>query len=147
MLSACNLLKNNINDPKALTSKDMVSRTYRPCSQSIQSARVDTTVEAALAFPWAVVASMLLPHTIPSICRQRKRYVPRLLSHTVNPSLRPNFGSLLATLYFFQGWCICEAYICTWKEGLIAVIYHLFMCSGCTYKILWPREHDSRIFF
>lgn len=25
MLSACNLLKNNINDPKALTSKDMVS--------------------------------------------------------------------------------------------------------------------------
>lgn len=26
MLSACNLLKNNINDPKALTSKDMVSQ-------------------------------------------------------------------------------------------------------------------------
>lgn len=103
MLSACNLLKNNINDPKALSSKDMVSLTYRQCSQSIQSARVDTTVKAALACPWAVVASMLLPHTISSICRQRKHYVPHLLSHTVNPSLRPNFRYPFSHPVLFSG--------------------------------------------
>lgn len=51
MLSACNLLKNNINDPKALTSKDMVSLTYRHCPQSSQRAWATTTVKGSSSLP------------------------------------------------------------------------------------------------
>lgn len=51
MLSACNLLKNNINDPKALTSKDMVSLTYRPCLS---------------AGPGLLLPALFPPQTVPS---------------------------------------------------------------------------------
>lgn len=58
MLSACNLLKNNINDPKALTSKDMVSQTCSHCGQAVQSAE-GTPRQAAVAGPGAAAASLL----------------------------------------------------------------------------------------
>lgn len=62
MLSACNLLKNNINDPKALTSKDMVSLPYRHCPQSIQRTRVDPIVRVSLACPELLSLVCLSPN-------------------------------------------------------------------------------------
>lgn len=145
MLSACNLLKNNINDPKALTSKDMVSLTYRHCPQSVQSARVDTTDEASLACPWAVVACMLFPQTIPSVCGQSE-YPAALLTRP--PCER-----------FPQAWfqiSFLHPVLCLGAEHLRGIYLHMErranfshsspFCMFCCLQNLWSRQQNPRIF-
>lgn len=65
MLSACNLLKNNINDPKALTSKDMVSVVIGTVPRLCGITQC-TSVGNVVACPSAV-AGMLLPELLISI--------------------------------------------------------------------------------
>lgn len=135
MLSACNLLKNNINDPKALTSKDMVSLAYSAVPCLCRNAQVDAIVKAAVTCPWPAIAGTLSSGLFLARVGRVSIVLPCSLGHTVDLSLHPT-SHLLSTLYFSRGRCICEAYTCTWKGGLIAVIHHLSVCSASTYKTL-----------
>lgn len=67
MLSACNLLKNNINDPKALTSKDMVSLIDSHCPQSVHSAE-RTPWSRSCGLPLSCCCQRACLQTISSLC-------------------------------------------------------------------------------
>lgn len=130
MLSACNLLKNNINDPKALTSKDMVSLIYSHCPQSVHSAEWT---------PWSHSCGLSLScccqhaclQAISSLCGQGEHpAAPLPGSHCEPfPEAEPHISS--STLYSSRGWCIWEAHLHV--EGRANCSHSAPFCVFCFY--------------
>lgn len=141
MLSACNLLKNNINDPRALTSKDMVSLTY---TVPVQSAWVDTIVKASLACAWAIVVCMLSPKLFLACVGRENLLCPaRWTTPWMLPWIRLQTPFIHPVLPW--GLSICKAPTCLWKGGLISIIHYLSTSSAAC-RTLWSREQNPGIF-
>ena len=103
MLSACNLLKNNINDPKALTSKDMVSLAYSAVPCLCKNAQVDAIVKAAIACPWPAIAGTLSPRLFLARVGRVSIVLPSSLGHTVDLFPPPNLRSPSLPCTFLGG--------------------------------------------
>lgn len=129
MLSACNLLKNNINDPKALTSKDMVSLIHGHGPQSVQRAERPPRSRSCGLPP-----SCCCLQTISSLCGQAEHPAARSWV-TVSRSRRPNLSYPPGPCPFLRGGA-SAGHPCTGRAGLTVVPLHLSACSASAYETL-----------
>lgn len=144
MLSACNLLKNNINDPKALTSKDMVSLMIGMIPGLCSITQGPHGQEGGSLPLSCYVWMLLLSHSFLAYLAEWASYCPAQGTYCF-----PEAQLLISFTHpvLFSGWRhLGSTYLAERKRGLIAGSLPLSPCSASAHRTSWSKGQHPRMF-